>query len=301
MHDLTVTTPGPHRAFQAPELDLPPMSCDSHVHVFGPHRVFPFAPERSFTPEDVPVDELQSMHRTMGFERAVLVQSAAHGRDNRVLLDALDRGQGAYRAVALLSPDESGATVDSLDRAGFCGTRIHFAPHLGEPLSRDQIRRLCDTIGQFGWHLEVHTMGPGLQTLATFISDIPVRVVIDHMGRFDATDGLDSPDLGLLKDLLQKDDVWVKLSGVDRISQDFPSMRDGLAIGRELFTSRPERCIWGTDFPHPNTHRFMPWDHELVNGIATLAPTPQERELLLVANPAECFDFEAPAVTVEEN
>lgn len=293
MHDLPVTTPGPHREFRTPNLTLPPKSCDSHVHLFGPHEKFPFSPERSFTPEDVSLDDLQSMHRMMGFERAVLVQSAAHGRDNRVLLDALQRGQGAYRAVALLPPDESVSTVESLDRAGFCGTRIHFAPHLGAPPTRDQIKKLCDTIGQFGWHLEVHTMGTGLQTLASLMSDIAVRIVIDHMGRFDTSQGLRSPDLGLLKDLIQSDDVWVKLSGADRISRDLPSMSDGLAIGRDIFASRPERCIWGSDFPHPNTHGFMPWDHELVNGIETLAPTHSEREKLLVSNPAVCFGFES--------
>ncbi|MDT3684366.1 MAG: hypothetical protein RO009_04900 [Pseudorhodoplanes sp.] len=37
-----------------PGLRLPPLSCDSHFHVFGPRHVFPFAADRTFTPQDAP-------------------------------------------------------------------------------------------------------------------------------------------------------------------------------------------------------------------------------------------------------
>lgn len=291
MHSLEVTTPGPHREFKQPDFTLPEGSCDSHVHIFGPHDVFPFHPERKFTPEDVPLETLREMHETMGFSRSVLVQTAAHGPDHSVLIDAVARGEGAYKASALLKPDVSVEEVKKLNDAGFCGTRIHFTPHLGAPPTRDQIDRLCDTIGQFGWHLEVHTMGTGLEDMAEVMAELPVRVVLDHMGRFDYSQGDDAPGMKALKELFKGDDFWVKLSGADRVSTQIPSMSDGLALARKIFSMRPDRCVWGSDFPHPNTHGFMPWDHELVNGIRTIAPTEEERELLLVTNPTACFDF----------
>jgi 2-pyrone-4,6-dicarboxylate lactonase len=292
VHSLQVTTPGPHRTFQRPDLELPTGSVDAHVHVFGPHEKFPFAPDRKFTPEDAPLELLRQMHGTMGFSRSVLVQSACHGNDHTVLLDALERGEGAYRAVALFGEDITADEVARLAQAGFCGVRIHFAPHLGAPPTASDIRRICDLIGPFGWHLEVHTMGSGIQDFAAIYPEIPVRVVLDHMGRFDIAKGQESDEFKLVISLLQENDVWIKLSGADRVSHQLPSMADGLALGRSLFLSRPDRCVWGSDFPHPNTHGFMPWDHELVNGIATIAPTPQEREQLLVTNPGICFGFD---------
>ncbi|WP_417218005.1 amidohydrolase family protein [Arthrobacter sp.] len=291
MHDLTVTTPGPHTDFKKPRITLPVGSCDAHVHLFGPHDRFPFAPERTFTPPDVPLETLRQLHETMGFSRSVLVQSACHGGDHSVLFDALERGQGAYRAVALLGPETTIEDIRTMDAAGFCGARVHFAPHLGAPPTREELRRLVDLIGPFGWHLEVHTMGAGILDFAEIADAVTIRVVVDHMARFVLPDGDVPGAYSATVDLLHGDDVWIKLSGVDRVSREFPSMADGLALARRFFLARPDRCLWGSDFPHPNTQGFMPWDHDLVNGIETIAPTDSERRQLLVRNPEVCFGF----------
>ncbi len=294
MHDLAVTTPGPHRDFRAPGAMLPEGSCDAHVHIFGPHARFPFAQDRAFTPEDVTIDDLQRMHATMGFSRSVLVQSAAHGHDHAAVLDALERHPGRYRAVALLTADTSPAVVGRMDEAGFCGARVHFTPHLGDPPTADEILRLCDLIGPAGWHLEAHVVGDGLDAFADMFDRIPIRVVMDHMGRVDPSPGVASRGLRIVKDLLDEDDFWIKLSGADRVSREIPSMADGLALARSLFAHRPDRCVWGSDFPHPNSHGFVPWDHDLVDGIDVIAPSAAEKQRLLVDNPNRCFGFDAP-------
>lgn len=292
MHDLTVTTPGPHTEFQKPRITLPAGSCDSHVHVFGPHTRFPFAPRRTFTPPDVPLETLRQMHEVMGFSRSVLVQSACHGTDHSVLFDALERGQGAYRAVALLDAATTVQDIQSMDAAGFCGARVHFAPHLGAPPTRDELRRIVDLIGPFGWHLEVHTMGSGILDFAEIARELSIRIVLDHMARFALPEGDVPGAYSAAVDLLEGEDVWIKLSGADRVSRKLPTMDDGLALARRFFLARPDRCLWGSDFPHPNTHGFMPWDHDLVNGIETIAPTMTERHQLLVQNPEACFGFD---------
>jgi predicted TIM-barrel fold metal-dependent hydrolase len=83
--------------------------------------------------------------------------------------------------------------------------------------------------------------------------------------------------------------VWVKLSGADRIATAPPSLADASALMRLLIVHAPERVLWGTDSPHPNTHGFLPDDGDLVNVLAEF--TEEDRQRLLVENPARCFGF----------
>ena len=58
-----------------------------------------------------------------------------------------------------------------------------------------------------------------------------------------------------------------------------------------LVRSAPERVVWGTDFPHPNTCGFVPDDGDLVDLLSLIAPDPADLRLVLVDNPTACFDF----------
>src|SRR4051812_8784625 len=79
----------------------PPKACDTHAHVFGPAGRFPYADDRSYTPPDAPLAKYLAMLDTVGFERGVLVQGSAHGRDNSAMLDALARQPERLRGVAV--------------------------------------------------------------------------------------------------------------------------------------------------------------------------------------------------------
>jgi len=107
-----------------PAITLPPLSCDSHFHVFGPRRVFPFAGDRPYTPEDAPKEDLFRLHKFLGFERGVFVESSSHGRDHAVVLDFLATAKGRYRAVGLIDPSTPKAEVMRLHEAGVCGARL---------------------------------------------------------------------------------------------------------------------------------------------------------------------------------
>src|SRR6204780_5766177 len=91
--DLTPTIAPPDPNPKQPRLKLPPLACDSHFHVFGPHKKFPYAADRPFTPTDAPKEDLFRLHEFLGFQRGVFVQSTAHGSDNRVLIDLLEAGK----------------------------------------------------------------------------------------------------------------------------------------------------------------------------------------------------------------
>lgn len=283
---------GPVANPRAPSLGLPPNACDAHCHVFGPVQRFPYSLEGNYSPPEAPLESLQSLWQLLGFERAVIVQSTVHGSDHSAAADALVRGDGRYRGVALVRPDTPTHEVKRLHDIGFRGARLHFMPHLGtRPPSAEEIDSIVEKVRPFDWHVAIHLGGTGILDYADLIRSLPVRVVIDHMARVDLRAGLDSKPVQMLKRMLDRDNVWVKLSGADRLAMEPPSMADSVALASMLFQHCPERMVWGTDHPHPNTHGFMPDEGDLVDTLAQVAPTTSDLERLLVDNPTVLFDF----------
>ncbi|MFL5048120.1 MAG: amidohydrolase family protein [Xanthobacteraceae bacterium] len=291
MLDVSPSCPPPDPQPRKPRFALPSSSCDSHFHVFGPHAVFPFAANRPFTPHDAPKEALLRLHEVLGFERGVFVQSTCHGSDHAVMLDLLAATSGRYRGVALLTPATTPEEVKRLDAAGVCGVRLHFVSHLGPYPARDDVRAVMRLVEPYGWHVEVHVYGKDLLANLDFIAAIKARVVIDHIGRVDVREGPDGPAFVALRRLVDAGNVWVKLSGTDRVSQQEPPFRDAVALARILAEQAPERILWGTDWPHPNVRR-MPNDGELVDLIPDIAVNETTRRRMLVDNPAEFFGFD---------
>ncbi|MEA3023119.1 MAG: 2-pyrone-4,6-dicarboxylate lactonase [Alphaproteobacteria bacterium] len=285
------TCPPPDPNPTRPHIKLPPLSCDSQFHIFGPAPVFPYAAQRAFTPHDAPKERLFALHQFLGFERGIFVQSSCHGTDHAAVLDALRDAKGRYRGVALLAPETPAQEVARLNDAGFCGVRFHFLPHLGAAPSYDAMRSVMRLIAPHGWHVAIHVTGKDLLAHLDFINSIEARVVIDHIARLDVTEGVGGAAFTALRRLLDGGRVWVKLSGTDRVSKQAPPFRDAVALARALAEHAPERVVWGTDWPHPNIDAHMPNDGQLVDSIAEIAPAEATRRRMLVDNPAELFGF----------
>ncbi|MEU1159393.1 amidohydrolase family protein [Streptomyces sp. NPDC005921] len=284
--------PPPHPAPRAPKLRLPPGSCDAHCHIFGPAGRFPYAPERTFTPLDAPKEQLRALHAHLGLTRAVVVQSSCHGHDHRVLLDALAAGGGRVRGVALIGETTSRAEVEELHRAGVRAFRLNFLPHLRSRPTNAEIDAVLERVDGLGWAAQLHVRGDDLPGLTDVVRALPGRVVIDHMGRVDLTAGRDTPATRTLRTLLDTGDVWVKVSGVDRLSPQGPPFTDAVTLAASLVAHAPERVVWGTDYPHVNITGDPPDDGLLVDLLEHIAPEPALLQRLLVTNPAELFDFD---------
>lgn len=273
-----------------PRLRLPAGACDTHFHVFGPQSRFPFAAERSYTPTcDAPKETLFALHRHLGIERGVVVQSAAHGFDNSAAADLLAANPN-YRGIALLPPSTGLSDLKNLDGQGFRGVRFHYMGHLGKGEPIDAVLDMAKRLADIGWHLQIHVDGPRIAELAPALAHAPVPVVIDHMGRVDAAKGIDHADFRALLALLGHEHVWVKVSGSERISREGPPWRDAWPFARKLVQEFGDRVLWGTDWPHPNLEE-APDDGELADLIAEMAPTEAERRALLVDNPARLYGF----------
>jgi len=274
-----------------PRLQLPVGACDSHVHVFGPAARFAFAATRSFTPADAPKETLFALHRFLGVSRCVIVQSACHGFDNSVVEDAIAAGGGHYLGVALVPHTVPDAELQRLKAGGFRGVRFNFIAHLGQGATPQQAMDLTHRLAPLGLHLQVHFESSLIHELAPILKTSAVPVVIDHMGRVDATLGPGHADFSALCRLMEDPLFYVKVSGSDRISPA-PPYTQGAQLARQLVQAFPDRCLWGTDWPHPN-HTHAPDDGVLVDLLGDIAPTPELLDRLLVQNPQRLYQFPA--------
>src|SRR3546814_3567290 len=92
---------------------LPPGSCDTHCHVFGPPDRFPYSSARAYEPEDTPKEALAALHARLGVERAVIVQASAHGTANRAMLGAMAWRPDAYRGIAVIDEAITDAALEA--------------------------------------------------------------------------------------------------------------------------------------------------------------------------------------------
>lgn len=277
-----------------PKLKLPAGACDAHVHVFGPRRRFPFAEGRGYTPSDAPKEMLFALHDFLGIQHCVIVQPACHGTDNAVTAAATAATGGAYRGVGMVETSVSDAELKQLSAAGLCGARFHYMRHLSKGAPIDEVITFGKRLAGFGWHLQIHTEAELIGDLAPALRRSPVPVVIDHMGRVDASLGLDQPAFQHLLRLMDDRNVWVKVSGCDRATCSGPPYADAIPFARKLVADFGDRVVWGTDWPHPNHAGPIPDDGELVDIIAQFAPSETARQALLVDNPQRFYRF-APA------
>ncbi len=274
------------------KLKLPPGSCDAHFHVFGPQAQFPFAEGRAYTPADAPKEELFALHEFFGIDRGVVVQSAAHGFDNSAAADLIADKKGRYVGIALVPVNVDAAVLKRLDEQGFRGVRFNYVKHLGTPPPIDDVIKLGGKLAALGWHLQIHMESSLISELSPSLKLSPVPVVIDHMGRVDAEQGLDQAPFRHLLKLLEDKKIWVKVSGAERVSREGDPYPDAVPFARKLVTDFGDRTVWGTDWPHPNL-KEIPDDGKLVDLIEKMASTEAQRQALLVDNPQRFYGFKA--------
>lgn len=281
-----------------PQFVLPEGAVDAHCHVFGPGHEFPFAPERKYTPCDASKEELFALRDHLGFSRNVIVQATCHGADNSAMVDAVRASEGRAKGVATVRPGVSQAELDELDSAGVRGVRFNFVKRLVDVLPREGLRRVAEQIAPMGWHIVIYFEAADLPELADFFLDLPVPLVVDHMGRPDVTTDPSGPEFAHFLDLMRaKDDIWCKVTCPERLSVSGPRALDGernaytdvVPFARRVVQEFGDRVLWGTDWPHPNLKDHMPDDGLLVDWIPHIAPTAQEQHALLVDNPTRLY------------
>jgi 2-pyrone-4,6-dicarboxylate lactonase len=273
-----------------PRFVPPPGAVDAHCHVFGPAAEFPFSARAKYLPDDAGPDMLFALRDHLGFAKNVIVQASCHGSDNSATLNAIAKSNGKARGVAVVDPAISEAELQRLHDGGMRGIRFNFLKRLVDNAPKDKFLEVSRRLPA-GWHVVIYFEADILEELRPFLDAIPVPLVIDHMGRPDVSQGPDGPDMRAFRALLDsRDDIWFKPTCPDRLD----AIKEGgggdpwnafAEAVRPLVADYPDRCIWGTDWPHPNMQSEVPDDGHLVDMIPRIAPTAELQRKLLIDNP----------------
>jgi predicted TIM-barrel fold metal-dependent hydrolase len=275
-----------------PKHKLPALACDAHCHVFGPAALFPYADDRAYTPPDAPYEKLVALHDLLGLSRGVIVQASCHGTDNTAMLDAIARGNGRYRGVAIVDDDIDESGLAALHDGGVRGVRFNFVEHLGGAPDMGVFDRVLERVETLGWHVVLHLDAKDIVPLQGVLERIRIPFVIDHMGRVRAQDGLEQEPFRRLVALMRDNPLaWVKVCGSERVSVGKRPFDDAIPFASALIDAAPDRVLWGTDWPHPNISRDMPDDGGLVDLMYRFCPDEGLRQRLLVDNPMRLYDF----------
>jgi len=290
-----------------PGFAMPEGATDCHMHVFGPFDRFPLAASRSYTCEPASLEDYTSLQRQVGLERVVFVQPSGHGTDNRGMLAAMAAMGPRCRGVAVIDENCPDAELAELHAAGVRGVRLNIASAGGSTpeVLAARLQRVAARLAPLGMHIQVFAAIGLVAAVLPVALALPVPVVVDHMGLPDGTRGLDQPGFPTLLDALGSGRIWVKLSGSYRVDLGPPPHAAALPFARALAAARPDRMVWGSDWPHIGRHggkphagdaappvEFRPLDNGgLLDELAAWAPDPALRQLVLVDNPARLYGF----------
>jgi predicted TIM-barrel fold metal-dependent hydrolase len=266
-----------------------PSGWDCHAHVFGPYDRYPLAAQRSHTPPEATVAQYLALLDRLGLAHGVLVHPSAYGDDASLLLDVL-AAHDCLRGVLVLRAEQQPALAGLRDRgvrAARFSHRSGAGANFAGSASFDDLLVLAPALADAGLHAELWTDCRALPELAPRLRALPVPVVIDHMGGFDASAGVDEPGFRTLLELLESGRVWVKLCAYrNLLNQPDPDI--GRMFHEAMLAANPQRLVWGSDWPHlrvepaPDAVQLLATFHRWTGSEALASQ-------ILVANPTSLY------------
>jgi predicted TIM-barrel fold metal-dependent hydrolase len=284
---------GPDREPRKPRHTIPAGAIDCHCHVFADQTQYPLVAQRSYTPPLCTLDDYLRMSETLGITRMVQVNASTYGFDNAVTLDVISKlGQKRARGVAGVAPDVSENEIRKLHDGGMRGVRL--STMVRGYGGAELMGAIAKSIKPFGWHVQLHVDKVAeIAALEQQLLAHPTAIVFDHLGRVRGGEGANAPGFqALLRILMQRDDCWVKLSSFYRLSDaGAPDYDDMRPITQTLLAARPDRVVWGSNWPHPIWDGEMPNDGDLLDLVCAWAGDAVTLKRVLVDNPAQLYGF----------
>jgi 2-pyrone-4,6-dicarboxylate lactonase len=287
--------PDPLDTARPPKRALPQGACDTHAHVFGPYDRFPLAAERSYTPPEASFEAYIGMLDRVGFSRGILVHPSAYGFDCSAMLNALERAGDRLRGIAVTDASISDEKLASMNTHGVRGVRFSETSGVGGQkfagsVGLEEFDALAPRLRELGWHAQIWIECEALVEAAPRLLRAGIPLVFDHMGRFDVTRGTEDAAFGELLGLLANENIWIKLSA-PRNSKRFPDYEDVRPFHEALVRARPDRMIWGSDWPFLRMGEKTPKVGHLVDLFDEWTADESLRRKIMVKNPATLYGF----------
>jgi D-galactarolactone isomerase len=262
-------------------------ACDCHMHVY--EHGYALAPTATFTPPHAPVPAYQQVQRQLGLERVIVVQPTGYGFDNACTLDAIARLGAGARGIVVVAPEVADAELQRLHAAGIRGVRFFMLP--GGVMPWSAIEPLAARVAPLGWNINLQLNGRDLPQHEAVLARLAAPLVVDHIGKFIPPVGIEDAAFGALCRLLDGGNGWVKLSAPYESSRSGrPDYADVAPLARELAARYPQRCLWASNWPHPNVVPAPP-NPEIASWAFDLFGDDAARRRILVENPAALYGF----------
>ncbi len=267
---------------------------DAHCHVLDPAR-FPYAADVAYRPAGQEIGTLvqyQSVMDAYGVRHALLVgPNSGYGTDNRCLLDAIARGQGRFKGIAVVPNDTSRPELERLKAAGVVGVAFNATVHgVDHYASTAGLLRMLADLDLF---IQIQVEHDQLVPLAPMLEQSGARILIDHCGRPTPGAGLEQPGFQALLALARTGRAAVKLSGYQKFSAEPPPYGDAQPFVHALIDAFTlDACMWASDWPFLKATERLDVG-PLLRAVERLLPDPADRRRLLWDTPCRLFGFDA--------
>ena len=291
----TPTQAGPVKfsaGIATPKSAAPANATDCHHHVYN--SKFPVDPTATLRPPDALVADYRALQRRLGTTRNVLVQPSTYGIDNRAHLEALAAFGPSARMVAVVNDKVSTDELKRMHALGVRGIRFNLAT--GGATTVEMIEPLSKRVNDLGWHIQINAPPARIMEIMPILeTKVASPIVFDHLAHIPQPEGVNHPLFAKVRGLMDKGRTWMKLSGAYADTKvGAPTYSDSSAVARAYAKAYPERCVWGSDWPHPTEQqKGVPDDAVLFDLLTDWVPDEKVRQRILVENPAKLYDFKA--------
>ena len=266
-------------------------ACDCHLHVY--EDGYPLAPTATFKPPHAPAASYREVQRRLGIGRAIVVQPTGYGFDNRCTLAAIRALGPQARGIAVISPDSPQAELEALHAAGMRGVR--FMMLAGGVLPWSSLEPMAERIASLGWHINLQLDGRDLPQFEARLLALRCPVAIDHIGKFLGPVAASADSVASLHRLLDSGHCWIKISAPYESSiSGPPDYTDIAPLAAALARRHPQRCLWASNWPHPNV-RPSPDEAALLAWARDTVADDGVWQQMLVHNPAQLYGFDTTA------
>jgi len=126
-----------------------------------------------------------------------------------------------------------------------------------------------------------------------FLNSLKVPYVFDHVAHAEPHQNKNDHEFGELLAILKNEEhAWINLYSFYQLSEAGPpDYCDMIEVVSAIVEARPNRVIWGSNWPHGGIAVPMPNDGDLLDFLLTAVPDEAIRKQLLSDNPARLYGW----------